>query len=94
MPAVSVIVLVYRVEEYIAQCARNLFGQTLRDVEFIFVDDCSPDGSMEVLENILDQEFPWRRSQVRILKNEKIRSMTHHNGMDRISSGRSRIIRW
>ena len=71
MPAVSVIVLVYRVEEYIAQCARNLFGQTLRDVEFIFVDDCSPDGSMEVLENILDQEFPWRRSQVRILKNEK-----------------------
>ena len=45
MPAVSVIVLVYKVEEYIAQCARSLFGQTLKDVEFIIVDDCSPDSS-------------------------------------------------
>ena len=71
MPAVSVIVLVYKVEEYIAQCARSLFGQTLKDVEFIIVDDCSPDRSMEILEDVLDREFPERRSQVRILRNEK-----------------------
>lgn len=68
--SVSVILLVYKVEEYIAQCARSLFGQTLQDVEFIIVDDCSPDRSMEILEEVLG-EFPERRSQVRILRNEK-----------------------
>lgn len=68
-PAVSVIVLVYKVEEYIARCARTLFGQTLHDVEFIIVDDCSPDRSMEILTEVLENEFPWRRSQVRILRN-------------------------
>lgn len=70
-PAVSVIVLVYKVEEYIAQCARSLFGQTLKDVEFIFVDDCSPDRSMEVLGSVLENEFPERCCQVRILRNDR-----------------------
>lgn len=63
MPAVSVIVPVYKVEPYIARCARSLFGQTLQDLEFIFVDDCSPDRSMEVLREVLE-EFPDRKDQV------------------------------
>ena len=69
MPAVSVITPVYKVEEYIDQCARGLLGQTLQDIEFIFVDDCTPDGSMEVLERVLE-EFPERRHQVKIFRNE------------------------
>lgn len=71
MPSVSVIVLVYNVEEYIAQCARTLFGQTIEDVEYVFVDDCSPDRSMEVLGKVLEEEFPERHSQVKILHNER-----------------------
>ena len=59
MPAVSVIIPFYKVEPYIARCARSLFSQTMEDLEFIFVDDCSPDGSMQVL-----QEFPKRKEQV------------------------------
>ncbi len=69
MPAVSVIVLVYKVEEYIERCARSLFGQTLEDIEYVFVDDCTPDASMEILERVLDG-FPQRRSQVKVLHNE------------------------
>ncbi len=42
---VSVIVPFYRVAPYIARCARSLMEQTLQDVEFIFVDDASPDDS-------------------------------------------------
>ena len=68
-PAVSVIVLVYKVEEYIERCARSLFGQTLEDIEFIFVDDCSPDNSMGILGRILD-EYPGRRSRVKVLRND------------------------
>ena len=52
MPRLSVIVPVYRAEAYIRQCARSLFAQTLEDMEFIFVDDKSDDGSMDMLERV------------------------------------------
>lgn len=42
-PKVSIIVPIYRVEEYIERCAESLFAQTFDDIEYIFVDDCSPD---------------------------------------------------
>lgn len=53
MPKVSVLIPVYKVEAYIERCARSLFEQTLEDMEFIFVDDASPDGSVRILEEII-----------------------------------------
>ena len=47
---VSVIVPVYGVEKYMERCARSLFAQTLDHVEFLFIDDCTPDRSMEILQ--------------------------------------------
>ena len=67
---VSLLIPVYGVERYIARCAESLFGQTYDDLEFIFVDDCTPDGSIAVLEDVL-QRFPQRRGQVRIIRHEK-----------------------
>ena len=69
MPKVSVIIPVYGAEKYIERCARSLFGQTLDDVEYIFVDDCTPDRSMEVLRDVL-AEYPARRPQVKILRTD------------------------
>lgn len=68
MPAVSVIVPVFKVEPYMARCARSLFAQTLDDVEYIFIDDCSPDDSMKVMESILREEFPSRIPQVKCIR--------------------------
>ncbi len=70
MPKVSVIVPVYKVEKYIERCARSLFEQTLDDMEFIFINDCTPDKSMRVLESILE-EYPTRQSQVMVLNHIK-----------------------
>ena len=70
MPKVSVITPVYGVEKYIERCARSLFEQTLEDIEFIFVDDCTPDKSIEILKNILE-EYPHRKNQVIIHRMEK-----------------------
>ena len=43
MPKVSVIVPVYRVEEYLDQCVASVCAQTFTDWELILVDDGSPD---------------------------------------------------
>lgn len=76
MPAVSVVVLVYKVEKYIEQCARALFEQTLDDLEYVFVDDCTPDASMQILERVLE-DYPARRGQVKILHNEVNRGQAY-----------------
>lgn len=43
MPKVSIIVPVFKVEQYIHRCIESLFAQTLTDIEIILVDDGSPD---------------------------------------------------
>ena len=67
MPKVSVIIPVYGVEKYIERCARSLFEQTLDDMEFIFIDDCTPDGSINILSNVLES-YPLRIKQTQIVK--------------------------
>ncbi len=69
-PAVSVIIAVYNAERYFERCLRSLFGQTLDDIEYIFVDDCTPDACMSILERVLE-EYPQRKPQVRIIRNER-----------------------
>lgn len=65
-PKVSVVVPVYNVEPWIERCARSLFGQTLDDMEFIFVDDCTPDNSVAVIERVLE-DYPIRKCQTHII---------------------------
>lgn len=69
MPKVSVIILVYNVEPYIERCLNTLFGQTLDDIEYVFVDDGSTDRSLEIICDILGQ-YPHRAAQVKILRHE------------------------
>ena len=54
MPKVSICIAVYNVEKYIEQCVRSLFEQTLDDLEYIFVDDASPDASIDVMLRVLE----------------------------------------
>ncbi len=66
MPKVSVVIPVYNVANYIERCSRSLFEQTLDDMEFIFVDDASPDNSIQILQGVLSH-YPQRRKQVHIV---------------------------
>lgn len=68
-PKVSILVPVYGVENYIERCARSLFEQTYKDIEYIFVDDCSPDKSIEILNQVID-DYPRRKPHVRIIRHE------------------------
>lgn len=67
VPAVTVIVPVYNVSAYIEKCARSLFEQTLESLEILFVDDCSPDNSVEIIRTLLT-EYPAREASTRIIR--------------------------
>lgn len=70
MVKVSVIIPVYKVEQYIECCVRSLMEQTLEDMEFIFINDCTPDRSIAILESVLDK-FPHRKPMVHIINHER-----------------------
>ncbi|MDR2791805.1 MAG: glycosyltransferase [Tannerellaceae bacterium] len=68
-PFVSVIVPVYNVEPFFERCLHALFGQTLYEMEYVFINDCTPDNSMSLLNQVL-MDYPQRREQVRIINHE------------------------
>ena len=55
MPRVSVIIPIFGVEKYIERCVRSLFSQTLDDLEFIFINDCTKDNSMIILNRLIEE---------------------------------------
>src|SRR5436305_646677 len=54
VPRISVVVPIYNVEAYLAECLESLAGQTVRDLEIIMVDDGSTDGSAAIAERFAD----------------------------------------
>lgn len=62
-PKVSVIVPVYGVEKFVEHCAVSLMEQTLDGIECIFVDDCSPDNSVDIIRDIISR-YPDRDARI------------------------------
>lgn len=63
MPKISVIVPFFNAEEYFERCIVSLLEQTLDDIEYIFINDCSNDNSIHVLNNTVDR-YPHRKPNV------------------------------
>lgn len=77
---VSVIIPVYNVEKYIERCARSLMVQTMKDeIEFIFINDCTPDDSMNRLKRVV-AEYPNRKNQVRIIDHSENKGIAYTRG--------------
>lgn len=70
MIKVSVIVPIYKVEKFIERCVRSLLEQTLQEVEYIFVNDATPDKSIDILRTVM-AEYPNRTGQIKVLVHEK-----------------------
>lgn len=64
-PKISVIVPVYRVEEYLERCVRSIMAQDYRNLEIILVDDGSPDRCGEMCDNLAAED-----SRIRVLHTE------------------------
>ena len=62
MPAVSVLVPCYNVENYVRQCLDSVTGQTLKDMEIICINDGSTDNTPAIL-----REYASKDSRIRII---------------------------
>lgn len=82
-PLVSYIIPVYNAEPYIGRCVRSLMEQSYENIEYIFVDDCSQDGSMEVLRHTIDG-YPQRKTRTKIIYHNKRRgsATSRNDGLD------------
>lgn len=55
-PKVSIIVPIYNVEPYIDECLDSLVRQTIKELEFICIDDGSVDNSYKILEQYAEYD--------------------------------------
>lgn len=65
MSKISVIIPVYNVEKYLAECLTSVVNQTFKDIEIICVNDGSTDNSPMILE-----EFAQKDSRIKIINQE------------------------
>lgn len=80
---VSVVIPVYNTEKYLNQCIDSLVNQTLRNVEFIFVDDGSTDRSVEIIE-----EYKKHDDRIRLIKQKnQYAGVARNNGM-KVAAGK------
>ena len=56
MVSISIIIPIYNVEAYIRRCLESVMTQEFADalIECILVDDCTPDGSMTIVEEMVN----------------------------------------
>lgn len=67
MAKVSIIIPVYNTEQFIGRSLKSLLDQTFEDIEYIIVDDCSSDRSIEIVGDLLDN-YPHRKDQVKLVR--------------------------
>ncbi len=67
---VTIITPIYNVEKYIERCVVSLFEQNFDDIEYIFVNDCTPDNSVEILEKIIEK-YPNRKPNIKIIHHKE-----------------------
>lgn len=65
-PLVSVIINAYNVEPYLRECLDSVLGQTLDDLEVVFVNDGSTDATGAIAET-----YARRDARVRVVHNER-----------------------
>lgn len=93
MIELSIITPFYKAEKYIVRCVQSLMEQTLKDgIEFIFIDDCSPDNSLELLKSVINS-YPKRKGQIHIIHHTKNLGVTQSR-RDGLQNAKGKYIGW
>lgn len=66
MPKVSVILSAFNAEKFIEKSIDSVLNQTFRDFEFLIVEDCSTDGTLEIIERKASED-----NRIKLTRKEK-----------------------
>ena len=72
-PIISIIIPVYKAENYIRKCLDSIVYQTLKDIEIIIVDDCSPDCSGYICD-----EYARKDTRIRVIHKKRMEELVLH----------------
>ena len=67
---ISVIMSVYNAEKYLDLAIESILNQSFRDFEFIIIEDCSTDNSLEILKNYAEKD-----SRIKIIQKTENKRM-------------------
>lgn len=65
---VSILIPIYKAEQYIEECLVSILEQTYEYIEYVLVNDATPDHSIEIVNQILIK-YPLRSPFVKIINN-------------------------
>ena len=72
-PLVSVVTPVYNAEKYLAECIESVLAQTYNNWDYVIVNNCSKDGSLEIA-----NEYARQDSRIRVHNNTEFLSMVQN----------------
>ena len=67
---VSILMPIYKVEQYLEKTLDSIFTQTYPNLDYVFVNDCSPDNSLQVLINTI-KRYGINEERFTIINHEK-----------------------
>lgn len=70
-PLISVIMGCYNDSKYISEAIDSVLGQTIRDFEFIIIDDCSTDNTVEIIRTYHD-------SRIKLIQNSENKGLGYN----------------
>ena len=82
---VSILVPFFKVEKYVGRCVESLFTQTYQNIEYVFVNDCTPDRSMEVVNEYIDKYNVASKCKVIVHEQNKGISASRNDCLDNMT---------
>jgi glycosyltransferase involved in cell wall biosynthesis len=85
-PLVSVVTPVHNTAAYLAECIESVLAQTYRNYEYVVLDNCSTDGSLDIA-----KRYAARDSRIRVERTpELLGQVANYNRALELIDGRSR----
>ena len=66
---VSILIPVYKAECYFKECLDSIFSQSYDNIEYVFVNDASPDNCIDILKQTI-KSYPKREPRIKIIENK------------------------
>jgi len=67
---VSILIPIFNAEKYIERCLDSIFSQTYSSIDFVFVDNCSSDNSIDILKRKINQ-YHIQEDRVKLIIHER-----------------------